>query len=49
MCKDEFGCLCVGVVVGVGLGNEECIDVLVKVGVDVLLIDFFYGYLEGVL
>lgn len=41
--------MCVGVVVGVVLGNEECVKVLVEVGVDVLLIDFFYGYFEGVL
>lgn len=29
MCKDEYGKLCVGVVVGVGLDNEECVELLV--------------------
>lgn len=41
--------MCVGVVVGVGVGNEECVKVLVEVGVDVFFIDLFYGYFEGVL
>lgn len=40
-----FGCLCVGVVVSVGLGIDECIVLFVDVGVDVLFIDIFYGYL----
>ena len=48
-CKDEFGRLRVGAAVGVGPGNEERIDALVKAGVDVLLIDSSHGHSEGVL
>lgn len=44
VCKDLLGCFCVGVVVSVGLGIDECIVLLVEVGVDVLFIDMFYGY-----
>ncbi|MCV2885538.1 IMP dehydrogenase [Aestuariibacter sp. AA17] len=48
-CKDELGRLRVGAAVGVGPGTDERIALLVKAGVDVLLIDTSHGHSEGVL
>lgn len=48
-CKDDFGCLCVGVVVGIGVEILSCVEVLVEVGVDVIVVDMVYGYFVGVI
>lgn len=45
VCKDEFGCLCVVVVMFVGEEGLEWFEVLLDVGVDVLVVDIVYGYL----
>jgi IMP dehydrogenase len=47
--KDEHGKLRVGAAVGVGADNEERIDLLVKAGVDVLIVDTAHGHSKGVL
>jgi IMP dehydrogenase len=47
--KDEFGKLRVGAAVGVGQDNDERIDLLVKAGVDVLVVDTAHGHSQGVL
>jgi IMP dehydrogenase len=47
--KDEHGKLRVGAAVGVGPENEERIDLLVKAGVDVLVVDTAHGHSRGVL
>lgn len=47
-CKDSLGCFVVGVVVGVIFDMMACVEVLVKVGVDVVIIDMAYGYFVGV-
>jgi IMP dehydrogenase len=47
--KDEHGKLRVGAAVGVGPDNEERIDLLVKAGVDVLVVDTAHGHSKGVL
>lgn len=47
--KDLLICLLVGVVVGVGGDIDCCVEVLVVVGVDVIVVDIVYGYLQGVL
>ncbi|QAU34607.1 IMP dehydrogenase [Janthinobacterium sp. 17J80-10] len=47
--KDEHGKLRVGAAVGVGVDNEERIDLLVKAGVDVLIVDTAHGHSKGVL
>lgn len=47
--KDEHGKLRVGAAVGVGPDNEERIDLLVKAGVDVLIVDTAHGHSKGVL
>jgi IMP dehydrogenase len=47
--KDEQGKLRVGAAVGVGEGNEERIELLVKAGADVLIVDTAHGHSKGVL
>ena len=48
-CKDDKGRLRVGAAVGVGPGTDERIELLVKAGVDVLLIDTSHGHSQGVI
>ncbi|TCS39513.1 IMP dehydrogenase [Paucimonas lemoignei] len=48
-CRDEQGKLRVGAAVGVGPDNEERIDLLVKAGVDVIVVDTAHGHSKGVL
>ena len=48
-CKDSQGKLRVGAAVGVGPDNDERIDLLVKAGVDVLVVDTAHGHSKGVL
>ncbi|SMP49750.1 IMP dehydrogenase [Noviherbaspirillum suwonense] len=47
--KDEHGKLLVGAAVGVGVDNEERIDLLAKAGVDVIVVDTAHGHSKGVL
>jgi IMP dehydrogenase len=47
--KDEHGKLRVGAAVGVGADNDERIDLLVKAGVDVIVVDTAHGHSKGVL
>ncbi|OGB23484.1 MAG: IMP dehydrogenase [Burkholderiales bacterium RIFCSPLOWO2_02_FULL_57_36] len=47
--KDEHGKLRVGAAVGVGDENDERIDLLVKAGVDVIVVDTAHGHSKGVL
>ncbi len=47
--KDEFGKLRVGAAVGVGPDSDERIDLLVKAGVDVIVVDTAHGHSAGVL
>jgi IMP dehydrogenase len=47
--KDEHGKLRVGAAVGVGPDNDERIDLLVKAGVDVIVVDTAHGHSKGVL
>lgn len=47
--KDEHGKLRVGAAVGVGADNDERIDLLIKAGVDVLVVDTAHGHSKGVL
>ncbi len=47
--KDEQGKLLVGAAVGVGADNDERVDLLVKAGVDVLIVDTAHGHSLGVL
>jgi IMP dehydrogenase len=48
-CKDERGRLRVGAAVSVSADTDERVDALVKVGVDVIVVDTAHGYSEGVL
>lgn len=48
-CKDEHGKLRVGAAVGVGPDNDERVDLLVKAGVDVIVVDTAHGHSKGVL
>ncbi|MGE5622196.1 MAG: IMP dehydrogenase, partial [Bacillota bacterium] len=48
-CKDEHGKLRVGAAVGVGPDNDDRIDLLVKAGVDVIVVDTAHGHSKGVL
>lgn len=48
-CKDTHGKLRVGAAVSVGKGSEERVDLLVKAGVDVLIVDTAHGHSKGVL
>ena len=47
--KDDQGKLRVGAAVGVGPDNDERIDLLVKAGVDVIVVDTAHGHSKGVL
>ncbi|GGC02906.1 inosine-5'-monophosphate dehydrogenase [Oxalicibacterium flavum] len=47
--KDSLGKLRVGAAVGVGADNDERIDLLVKAGVDVIVVDTAHGHSKGVL
>jgi len=47
--KDEFGKLRVGAAVGVGADNDERVELLVKAGVDVIVVDTAHGHSQGVL
>jgi IMP dehydrogenase len=47
--KDDHGKLRVGAAVGVGADNDERIDLLVKAGVDVIVVDTAHGHSKGVL
>ena len=48
-CKDAQGQLRVGAAVGVGPENDERVDLLVKAGVDVIIVDTAHGHSQGVL
>lgn len=48
-CKDEWGRLRVGAAVGVGPDREERIDALIRVGIDVVVIDTAHGHSKKVL
>ncbi len=47
--KDKRGQLLVGAAVGVSARDEERIDLLVKAGVDVLVVDTAHGHSQGIL
>lgn len=47
--KDNQGKLRVGAAVGIGGDNDERIDLLVKAGVDVIVVDTAHGHSKGVL
>lgn len=47
--KDARGQLRVGAAVGVGPDNEERVELLVKAGVDVIVVDTAHGHSQGVL
>jgi IMP dehydrogenase len=47
--KDEHGKLRVGAAVGVGADNDERVELLVKAGVDVIVVDTAHGHSKGVL
>jgi IMP dehydrogenase len=47
--KDEFGKLRVGAAIGTGAESEERAELLVKAGVDVLVVDTAHGHSQGVL
>jgi len=47
--RDSHGKLRVGAAVGVGDGTEERVELLVKAGVDVLVVDTAHGHSAGVL
>jgi len=48
-CKDSEGKLRVGAAVGVGPDNHERVELLVKAGVDVIVVDTAHGHSQGVL
>ncbi|MFI5304773.1 MAG: IMP dehydrogenase [Nitrospiria bacterium] len=48
-CKDKLGRLRVGAAVGVGRDSMERVDALVKVGVDVIIVDTAHGHAQSVL
>jgi IMP dehydrogenase len=48
-CKDSEGKLRVGAAVGVGADIDERIELLVKAGVDVIVVDTAHGHSQGVL
>ena len=47
--RDAHGKLRVGAAVGVGEGTEERVELLVKAGVDVLIVDTAHGHSQGVI
>ena len=48
-CKDSEGKLRVGAAVGVGPDNDERVELLVRAGVDVIVVDTAHGHSQGVL
>ena len=48
-CKDSEGKLRVGAAVGVGSDNDERVELLVRAGVDVIVVDTAHGHSQGVL
>ncbi len=48
-CKDSEGKLRVGAAVGVGSDNDERVELLVKAGVDLIVVDTAHGHSQGVL
>lgn len=48
-CKDSEGKLRVGAAVGVGPDNDERVELLVKAGVDLIVVDTAHGHSQGVL
>lgn len=48
-CKDEGGRLRVGAAIGVGPDSEERVEVLVRAGVDVIVVDTAHGHSKNVL
>ncbi|WP_405224146.1 IMP dehydrogenase [Lentisalinibacter sediminis] len=48
-CKDERGALRVGAAVGTGADTDERVELLVKSGVDVIVVDTSHGFSRGVL
>ena len=48
-CKDSQGKLRTGAAVGVGVGTEERVELLIDAGVDVLVVDTAHGHAKGVL
>jgi IMP dehydrogenase len=48
-CKDDIGRLRVGAAVGVGADLEERLDLLVKAGIDAVIIDTAHGHSQSVL
>ncbi len=47
--RDDHGKLRVGAAVGVGEGTEERVELLVKAGVDVIVVDTAHGHSRGVI
>ena len=47
--KDGLGRLRVGAAIGVGVGTEECAELLAEAGVDVIVVDTAHGHSQGVL
>ena len=47
--KDEHGSLRVGAAIGVGPDNDERAELLVRAGVDVIVVDTAHGHSQGVL
>ena len=47
--RDASGRLRVGAAVGVGAGTEECVEALVKAGVDAIVVDTAHGHSKGVI
>ncbi|MEJ2430843.1 MAG: IMP dehydrogenase [Deltaproteobacteria bacterium] len=47
-CKDKYGRLRVGAAVGVGPDRDQRVEALVKVGVDVIVVDSAHGHAEAV-
>ncbi|WP_343640105.1 IMP dehydrogenase [Roseateles sp.] len=47
--RDDHGKLRVGAAVGVGEGTEERVDLLVKAGVDAIVVDTAHGHSSGVI
>ena len=48
-CKDEHGRLCVGAAVGVSTDLDERASLLVKAGVDLLVLDSAHGHSQGII
>ncbi len=48
-CKDERGALRVGAAVGTGADTDERVELLVRAGVDVIVVDTSHGFSKGVL